>query len=64
LRRRGYTDQQVMNIEDTYRIIYVQNNNITNALQVAELELPVSEEKSLIVDFIKASTKGIMRGLG
>lgn len=64
LRRRGYTDQQVMNIEDTYRIIYVQNNNITNALQIAELELPVSEEKSLIIDFIKASTKGIMRGLG
>lgn len=63
LRRRGYSDQQIMNVEDTYRVIYVQNNNITNALQIAEIELPQSEEKTIIMEFIRNSTKGIMRGL-
>lgn len=63
LRRRGYSDQQIANIEDTYRVIYVQNSNITTALNVAELELPVSDEKDIILDFIRSSTKGIMRGL-
>lgn len=63
LRRRGFTDQQIMNVEDIYRVVYVQNSNITTALKVADIELPSSEEKNKILDFIKGSTKGIMRGL-
>jgi UDP-N-acetylglucosamine acyltransferase len=63
LRRRGYTDEQVKNIEDTYRVIYVQNNNITKAITMVDEELPASAEKTEIVDFIQNSTKGIMRGL-
>jgi len=63
LRRRGFSDQQIMNVEDIYRVVYVQNSNITTALKVADIELPSSEEKNTILDFIKGSTKGIMRGL-
>jgi UDP-N-acetylglucosamine acyltransferase len=63
LRRRGFNDQQIINIEDIYRVIYVQNSNITTALSVAELEIPVSDEKEVVLDFIRNSTKGIMRGL-
>jgi UDP-N-acetylglucosamine acyltransferase len=63
LRRRGYNDQQIINIEDIYRVIYVQNSNITTALSVAELEIPLSDEKEVVLDFIRNSTKGIMRGL-
>lgn len=63
LRRRGFTDQQVANIEDTYRIIYVQNSNVTKAIEVAEVELVDSEERNKIIDFIRKSSKGIMRGI-
>ena len=63
LRRRGFNDQQIINIEDIYRVIYVQNSNMTTALRVADLEIPVSEEKVVIFEFIRNSTKGIMRGL-
>ena len=63
LRRRGFSDQQIMNVEDIYRVVYVQNSNVTTALKVAELELPQTEEKAIILDFIRSSTKGIMRGL-
>ena len=63
LRRRGFTDTQIMNIEDIYRVIYVQNSNITTALKIADMELPSSSEKEDILNFIKASTRGIMRGI-
>ena len=63
LRRRGFNDQQIINIEDIYRVIYVQNSNITTALRVAELEIPISDEKEVVLEFIRNSTKGIMRGL-
>lgn len=62
LKRRGFSEEQITNIEDVYRIIYVQNRNITQALKIVDLELPASPEKSEIVDFINSSTKGIMRG--
>jgi UDP-N-acetylglucosamine acyltransferase len=62
LRRRGYTDQQILNIEDVYRTIYVQNSNISTALKIADVELPTSNEKEEILEFIRNSTKGIMRG--
>ena len=62
LRRRGYTNEQVTNIEDVYRVVYVQNKNITQALKIADIELPNSKEKTEILDFINSETKGIMRG--
>lgn len=63
LRRRGFTDDQVQNIEDTYRVIYVQNSNMTKAIEIAEVELEESEERNKIINFIRNSSKGIMRGL-
>lgn len=63
LRRRGFSDAQIALIEDIYRVIYVQNSNVSSALKIVEFELPASPEKDQIVDFIKASTKGIMRGI-
>lgn len=62
LRRRGYTNEQVTNIEDVYRVVYVQNKNMTQALKIADLELPNSPEKEEILEFINSETKGIMRG--
>jgi len=62
LRRRGYDNDRILIIEDIYRMLYVQNGNITQALRAAESELPASEDKTIILDFIHASDKGIIRG--
>jgi UDP-N-acetylglucosamine acyltransferase len=62
LRRRGFANEQVVNIEDIYRTLYVQNGNISQALRIAEAELAQSNEKSVILEFIGASDKGIIRG--
>jgi UDP-N-acetylglucosamine acyltransferase len=62
LRRRGFSSDQIVNIEDIYRTLYVQNANLSQALRIAETELGASEEKSTILSFIQASDKGIIRG--
>jgi len=63
IRRRGYTDQQVREIEDIYRILYVQNNNISKG-KIAVIEtIPDSEIRKEILNFIETSDKGIIRGL-
>lgn len=62
LRRRGFSAEAIAGIEDVYRTIYIHNSNISAALNVAELELPTSPEKELILQFIRESDKGIIRG--
>lgn len=62
LRRRGFENETIAHIEDVYRTLYVHNNNMSQALMVAELELPQTPEKQIILDFIRESTKGIIRG--
>ena len=62
LRRRGFDNDRILRIEDIYRTLYLQNGNMTQAIKVADIELPVSEEKEVILAFIRASDKGIIRG--
>jgi UDP-N-acetylglucosamine acyltransferase len=62
LRRRGFSDQQVAHIEDVYRMIYIHNSNMSRAMHAAELELPATPEKETILEFIRQSDKGIIRG--
>lgn len=62
LRRRGFSNEMVAHIEDVYRMIYVHNSNMSRALHAAELELPATEEKEYILNFIRNSDKGIIRG--
>ncbi|HLV41913.1 MAG TPA: acyl-ACP--UDP-N-acetylglucosamine O-acyltransferase [Brumimicrobium sp.] len=63
MRRRDFNDTEVKTIEDIYRILFVQNNNISNGLQALSDELPDSDLKKMVVDFVKGSEKGIIRGL-
>lgn len=62
LRRRGFENETIAHIEDVYRMIYVHNTNISRAIHAAELELPNTPEKEIILDFIQQSDKGIIRG--
>ncbi|MDQ3193204.1 MAG: acyl-ACP--UDP-N-acetylglucosamine O-acyltransferase [Bacteroidota bacterium] len=63
LRRRGFTNEQILQIEDLYRTLYVRGHNITKAIAIAELECPGSAHKEQILSFIRESSNGIMRGL-
>ena len=63
LRRRGYTNERILEIEDIYRTLYVKGHNVTNALAIIEHEAPASNEKEQILNFIRESKDGIMRGI-
>jgi UDP-N-acetylglucosamine acyltransferase len=63
LRRRGYSDDEVREIEDIYRILYVQNNNISKGIEVIKETLPDTPIRQLIMTFIESSEKGIIRGM-
>ena len=63
LRRRGFSNESVLEIEDIYRTLYVKGHNVTNALAVIEQEAPASKEKDQILNFIRESKDGIMRGI-
>lgn len=62
LRRRGFDIDRIQSIEDIYRTLYVLNNNMTQAVKAAELELPTSDDKDTVLSFIRQSDKGIIRG--
>ena len=62
LRRRGFEQDRITHIEDIYRTLYVQNVNMSQALKVADAEFPVCEDKDFVLDFIRESNKGIVRG--
>jgi UDP-N-acetylglucosamine acyltransferase len=63
LRRRGYSDSEVREIEDIYRILYVQNNNITKGIEAIKENMAESAIRQLILDFVEGSDKGIIRGM-
>lgn len=63
LRRRGFSNEAIQQIEDIYRTLYVKGHNVSNALAIIEQESPESPEKQQIVDFIRNSKDGIMRGI-
>ena len=63
LRRRSFTNDSILQIEDIYRTIYVRGHNVSNALNIVEQEAPSSQEKELIINFIRSSKDGIIRGI-
>lgn len=62
LRRRGFTNQQVYLIQDIYRTLYTRGLNNSDALKAIETEYEPCEERDLIMNFIKNSKRGIVRG--
>jgi UDP-N-acetylglucosamine acyltransferase len=63
LSRRGFDKETINQIEDIYRLIFVRGHNVTNALELVEQEVPDSAVRKQIVDFIKSSKDGIVKGI-
>ena len=62
LRRRGYSEEKINEIQDIYRILFQKNNNNTQAVLKMEAELKSTPERDEIISFIKNSGRGIMKG--
>ena len=63
LRRRGYTDEQVREVEDIYRTLYVQNSNLSKGIEQVKESMPETAIRNRILTFIEKSDKGVIRGM-
>lgn len=64
LKRRGFTTEKINDIQDVYRFVFLKGLNNTKALEIVEQEVPQSAERDYIIDFIRTSERGIMKGYG
>jgi UDP-N-acetylglucosamine acyltransferase len=62
LRRRGFTNEKIWEIQDIYRELYQKDMNHSEALKYIEENYPPCEERDNIVNFVRSSKRGIMKG--
>jgi len=62
LRRRGFAPEKINEIQEIYRQIFLKGYNNSDALDLVELELAPSKERDEIINFIRNSGRGVMKG--
>ncbi|HUH51336.1 MAG TPA: acyl-ACP--UDP-N-acetylglucosamine O-acyltransferase [Flavobacterium sp.] len=62
LRRRGFSSDKIKEIQNIYRTLFQKNYNTTQALSIVEGEMEASPERDEILDFIRNSSRGVMKG--
>jgi UDP-N-acetylglucosamine acyltransferase len=62
LRRRGFSPDKIREIQNIYRLLYQRNYNTTQASGIIEAEMEATPERDEILQFIKNSKRGIMKG--
>ena len=62
LRRRGFSTEKIREVQDIYRILYQKNYNNSQAVAIIEAEMEATPERDDILEFIKNSQRGIMKG--
>ena len=61
LHRNNFTDEEIKHISEIYRIIYLSDLNVTNAVKLVLENIPQSEIRDEIIDFVSNSQRGIIR---
>lgn len=65
LQRRGFTPEQINHIQDIYRILFVKDYKVSNAIEIIHQEIEQSGERDRIMAFVKEAVSnevGIMKG--
>ena len=62
LRRRGFSSEKITEIQNIYRILYQKKFNNSQAADIIEAEMIASPERDEILQFIRNSKRGIMKG--
>jgi UDP-N-acetylglucosamine acyltransferase len=61
LRRRGFSSERINGIQEIYRTLYLSGYNISQAVERIEQDLPASDDRELILNFVRSSSRGIVR---
>jgi len=62
LRRRQFENANIANIQEAYRLLYTKGLSASHALEEIEKNLTGTKEVQYIIDFIRGSKRGIMKG--
>ncbi len=62
LRRRGFASDKIRELQNIYRILYQSNFNNSQASEIIEAEMEATPERDEILQFIRDSQRGIMKG--
>ena len=62
LRRKKFSESEITEIQDIYRILYQKGYNNTQAINKIEIDFKISEIRDEIISFVRGSGRGIMRG--
>jgi len=62
LTRRGFEKERIDSIHNIYRVVYQNGLNISQALECIEKEIRSSPDRDYIIEFIRKSERGIVRG--
>lgn len=63
MRRRGFDPAKIQIIQDVYRILYMSDMNVTNAIRRIREDVEPSETRDEILNFIENSERGIIRSV-
>jgi UDP-N-acetylglucosamine acyltransferase len=62
LRRRGFTNEKINEIQEVYRFLYQRGLNNKKAIERIEAEMSASKERDEIILFFRSSERGMMKG--
>lgn len=62
LRRRNFSEETIALIQEVYRCIYMKGMNTSDALKYIEENIPATPERDEILQFVRASERGIVKG--
>jgi UDP-N-acetylglucosamine acyltransferase len=62
LRRSGFSNEKITEIQDIYRILFIHNRNLSKSLEIVEAEMEASAERDEILSFIRNSERGVLKG--
>lgn len=62
LRRRNFSSETIREIQEIYRYLYLSGMNVSDAIERIEAELPATKERDEILQFVRNSKRGVIRG--
>ena len=62
LRRVGFTREQIAPLRQAVRLLFGTRKNLKLAMEQVELEVPLTPEVAHLLEFIKASKRGVAFG--
>jgi len=62
MKRRGFSDEKISEVQEIYRILFVKGLEYKKALDTIEKEVQPSRERDEIIHFARTSSRGLMKG--